>query len=389
MASSFQTVLLLLAFLISGIASAMMGKVQYGLESRGLVGKKAFTKPWFLTFNKLLGMFTVLIWVRLFRCCRCSKSGKHQEIQDQQKSVEDGNSSSSVSIRVEPSMTMKKLLLMAVPAFFDILATALGAIGMLYIPVSVCQMLQGTSLVFIAAFSTYFLKQRLFAFNWLGMLLCVLGVSTVGFASLMTEADKAGSEGHAARKTHVLVGMSLTIGAQFVQAAQVFAEEYLMKDLDVSSLDVVGYKGFWGVAQMIVIVFPILYFLPGDDVVSQENTFDTLVMIHNSLPLLTAVLADRFSCLVLNVTGMLIIKQFSAVHMMMIDASRTTLVWIFDLSVYYAIDESSSLAECWTHWSVLQLIGFSIQLVGQAIYSQVLRIPCLKYDQAVKEREEQ
>jgi len=388
MASFSKTVHLLLAFLFSGIASTILAKVQYGLESRGLNGNKAFTKPWFLTFNMMLGMWLVLISVRLLNCCRCAKSAKHKEIQEQQKSVEGDNSSSTVSAPVEPSLTDEKILAMAVPAFFDILATALGAIGMLYIPVSVWQMLRGSSLVFTAALSVCFLKQRLFAFNWLGMLLCVLGVSTVGFANIMNEADKGSSESNASSTNDMLIGMSFTIGAQLVQAAQVVAEEYLIKDLDLSPMDVVGYQGLWGVAQMILIVFPILYFLPGSDVGSQENTLDTLVMICNSLPIVAAVLGDVISCALLNMTGMRIIEQFSAMHMMMLDASRTMLVWVFDLIIYYAIDESSLLAESWNHWSVLQLVGFIILLVGQATYSQVLRIPGLAYDKAPKEQEE-
>jgi len=39
-----------------------------------------------------------------------------------------------------------------------------------------------------------------------------------------------------------------------VQAAQVIAEEWLMKDVDLPSVQIIGLKGFWGLLMMVVIV---------------------------------------------------------------------------------------------------------------------------------------
>lgn len=365
--STGQTVLLLIAFLTTGSANTILSKMQYGLEGVGLSGKKEyFTKPWFQTLNMMLAMWLVMIIDRAVKCC-CMRT----------------NSEKKDPLLDKPPITPKKVVLVAIPAFFDILATALGALGMLYIDASVWQMLRGSSLIFAAMFSIIFLKRKLLGFNWLGLLLCILGVGTVGYANIANESSKSDSSDSAGDTTKMFFGMSLTIAAQVVQAAQVIAEEFLMKDLELPPFDVIGYEGFWGAVQMVFVVLPVLYFLPGSDHGRQEDTFNSLAMIFSSSSLFMALVGFQISCALFNVTGITITSSLSAVHRMMIDASRTMVVWGFDLFVYYAIDKSSSLGETWTSWSGVQLVGFIILLAGQATYGQVVKIPGLYYPDPV------
>ena len=71
--------------------------------------------------------------------------------------------------------------------------------------------------------------------------------------------------------------------AQVIQAAQIVAEERLLKHVNMPGTLIVGYEGVWGVLIMCLIVFPLLRYLPGSDYGdSQENTLDTLTMIENS-----------------------------------------------------------------------------------------------------------
>merc|ERR1719487_970251 len=193
----------------------------------------------------------------------------------------------------------------------------------MYIPASVWQILRGSAIVFCALFSVWFLKRGMFGFHYIGILLCVTGVALVGFASVMGSSDSASSSSD---PTEAMFGMFLVLLGQVVQAAQVIAEEWLMKDVDLPAMQIVGFEGFWGVLMMMFIVYPILYITPGDDHGSYESFADTVACISNSPQLMAVIAAYLFSCATFNATGIAITGALSAVHRMMMDASRTTVI---------------------------------------------------------------
>merc|ERR1719487_597238 len=149
----------------------------------------------------------------------------------------------------------------------------------MYIPASVWQILRGSAIVFCALFSVWFLKRTMYAFHYIGILLCVLGVALVGYASVMGSSEGSAGSSDAAEAA---LGMVLVLLGQVVQAAQVIAEEWLMKDVDLPAMQIVGFEGFWGVLMMFFIVYPLLYVIPGDDHGHEEDVVDTFVMISNS-----------------------------------------------------------------------------------------------------------
>merc|ERR1719329_1347464 len=65
----------------------------------------------------------------------------------------------------------KKVFMVSVPAFFDLLATGFCCMGMLYIPASIWQMLKGGSIIFCGILSVTFLRRKLYVFHWCGLLL--------------------------------------------------------------------------------------------------------------------------------------------------------------------------------------------------------------------------
>lgn len=56
--------------------------------------------------------------------------------------------------------------MLAAPAMFDLCATALAMYGMLYIGVSIYQMLRGGAIIFVALLKHYVLKDKLKKFMW-------------------------------------------------------------------------------------------------------------------------------------------------------------------------------------------------------------------------------
>jgi len=267
----------------------------------------------------------------------------------------------------------KKAMLVSVPAAFDILATALSALGMLYIPASVWQMLRGSSIIFAAIFSVVCLRRKMFCFNLLGLAFATVGVTTVGFANVLGDTGS----GHDPRD--MIIGISFVIAGQVVQAAQIIAEEFLMKSVDLPPLSIIGWEGFWGTLMMALIVYPILLALPGQDNGHMEDPLDTFEMIRNSPPLALAIGTFFFSCASFNATGISVTQALSGVHRMMLDASRTLMIWAFGLYVHYYVDSASPFGESLTDYSALQMLGFLILVTGQAVYGEVLKVPGLKY----------
>lgn len=45
----------------------------------------------------------------------------------------------------------------------------------------------------------------------------------------------------------------------------------------LSSQEIIGFEGIWGVLMMVVLVYPALWFIPGPDHGHEEDLVDTLV----------------------------------------------------------------------------------------------------------------
>jgi len=180
----------------------------------------------------------------------------------------------------------------------------------------------------------------------------------------------------------LLFGMSLALAGQLVQAAQVVAEEWLLTDMDLPGMQIIGFEGAWGSLIMLVVAFPLFYLLPGQDGGRFEDEQDTLAMILNSSPLLSALLVFAFSCLTYNMAGISVTGALSAVHRVMLEAFRTCIVWAFGLAVHYCYDSNSKFGEVWTSFSMLEVGGFLCIVLGQATYGVMIRIPGLEYPES-------
>lgn len=71
--------------------------------------------------------------------------------------------------------SLKETLLLAIPSFFDLIATILMNIGLLSVTASVYQMMRGAEMLFAAGMAVVFLKRHLNKYHYLGILCC--GVS--------------------------------------------------------------------------------------------------------------------------------------------------------------------------------------------------------------------
>jgi len=373
---TWAIVLIVLGMLVTGTLNTLTTKIQFTMTSVGINGQEeTFQKPWFGTMNMLTAMLLAGLASELFGCIVYGKKGNGDS-----KTAPLMNDELSQLRGKQPSYFVK-CLYVAFPAAFDLLATAFCCIGILYIPASVWQMLRGSSIIFAAVFSIIFLKRKMLCFNWLGLGLCVVGVTLVGLANVFGGAGEEKGKGNTA---DLVLGMSLVVLGQVVQAAQVIAEEYLMKGVDLPAMQIIGLEGAWGALMMVGIVYPILYYLPGEDNGHMEDPFDTLVMLKNSSALQAMVALYLFSCGTFNMTGIAVSSVLSGVHRMMFDASRTMVIWAFGLLVHYQFDPNSPFGEALNPYSGLQLLGFAVLVSGQAVYGEIVKVPGLRYPPASK-----
>eukprot|EP00457_Paulinella_chromatophora_P008099 gb/GEZN01008126.1/.p1 GENE.gb/GEZN01008126.1/~~gb/GEZN01008126.1/.p1 ORF type:complete len:457 (-),score=55.12 gb/GEZN01008126.1/:18-1388(-) len=338
-----------LAGLLFGTVTPITSKLLYEVTTLGADGEiTPFTKPWFKTLTMFSAMTMALMYFAFWRAF------------------------SPLSVSVEDWPDRSILLSMLFPAFFDLLATSLLGIGLIFTSLSVCQMLRGALIIFSATLSWLFLGNKIYGFQWVGCLLCTTGVGMVGAAGLLTSQDRS------SRRSELL-GISLLLLAQLAQAMQLVIEEKFLHKDKAPALVVVGMEGLWGSLLMMFVFLPACWVLPGNDVGGHyENFYDSLVKLYNSSAIRLILGAYWLAVLGYNVCGIWVTQSFSAVHHTLMEGFRTLTVWAVELLLFYAF-EQHQYGEAWSRYSWLQLAGFLVMIGGTLVYQGQAVLPCFDY----------
>lgn len=362
-------VLYVAAMVLFGCLNTETTKMQFTLTSTGIDGvERPFHKPWQAVFTMFLAMSVVLIY--------------HFALERKRsKTLADAELGQPLAGETAGISGRRTFLYVGAPALFDLLGTGCSMIGFVYLSASIAQMLRGSTIVISAILSVLILRRKLRSYNWLGVFFCMVGISLVGLSNVLRET---GSDANSASSGDQLFGMCMNLTGQVFASLQIITEEKLLKKLNVPPMLVVGYEGVWGTILMVFVVFPLLYCLPGSDAGgSMENAYDTSLMLQHNPKLFCLITLYIFSCSTYNIAGMLVTGALSGVHRMMLEASRTMVIWVINLSFYYFVDPSSSFGEKWTAMSFLQLAGFVLVIFGQTVYGAVLKLPGVHYDELV------
>ena len=86
------------------------------------------------------------------------------------------------------------VLLLAIPAIFDILASSLMFVALTRVAASVYQMMRGGIVVITAILSVLFLKRKQYRHHIFGILLILAGIVIVGVASVVFSKDDKKSD---------------------------------------------------------------------------------------------------------------------------------------------------------------------------------------------------
>eukprot|EP00708_Paratrimastix_pyriformis_P003136 GAFH01001905.1.p1 GENE.GAFH01001905.1~~GAFH01001905.1.p1 ORF type:complete len:311 (-),score=92.07 GAFH01001905.1:100-1032(-) len=269
----------------------------------------------------------------------------------------------------------------AIPSFFDLLATTLMTFGLIPITVSVMQMLRGSMVIFSALLTVFVRKRPLAAYQWTGVGCCCASLVIVGFASVLQGVFSPDMDKKVYPWTAQLGGCLLVIASQLIQACQIVVEEYILGDgAGMHPLQVVGFEGLWGQILCLACFIPLAYMIPGNDNGHMEDSYDTIIMIGRNSTLPILVVVYWISILFLNYGGMLVTSELTAVHRTIFEAVRTSCIWVVSIFIYYVI--TKKYGEPWTLWSWMQLAGFSVLIFSMLLYNRVVKFKCFKYPDA-------
>ncbi|BDA43255.1 Solute carrier family 35 member F6 [Coccomyxa sp. Obi] len=355
--------------LLFGTISSIFSKVVYQTEGEDMSGHpKYFKKPWASTALMFLAMVMCLpiAWIAAAIESRRKKSAASERKPLLGEEGETSTQQGAAAKLAAKSASFKEIMILGLPMAFDLTATLLMSIGLLYVTASVYQMLRGAEILFSAIFAVTCLKRKLYKRHYIGIAFCLAGITMVGASSLLTPSGDATSDAG-----KVLLGMVLIVVAQAVQAAQVVMEDYAMSNVGLAPLQVVGYEGVLGVIALAILLTIVQFLLGKDEEGIHEDTRESIHMITHSIPFwaIPAVLvANSLSLLLYNVAGMFVTEELGAVSRTVFESARTLFVWLGDLLLFYTLD--GRLGEGWDRSSYLQAAGFAVLVVGTLIYSR-------------------
>ncbi len=107
----------------------------------------------------------------------------------------------------------------------------------------------------------------------------------------------------------------------------------------------------------------VLYWIPGGDYGSAENTAFAFAQMFQDWRLSLAVVGSICSIAFFNFFGITIAKRMSSTARSTIDSLRTFIIWIISLLIG------------WESFQWLQLVGFIILVSGSFLYNEVIRVP--------------
>lgn len=195
-------------------------------------------------------------------------------------------------------------------------------VGLILTSASVYQMLRGAVVIFTGLFSYFFLNRRLRGFEWLSLILVVVGVAIVGLSSVLFPQKKPSTSDLVEDEFDYssLLGVGLVLGAQIFTASMFVIEEKILSRYRVTPLKAVGLEGSFGLISVLA-AMPILHFALSD----KYPTFDIVQGYHDFFDHPTvwqSGLAISVSIAFFNWFGLSITSAISATARSTIDACR-------------------------------------------------------------------
>lgn len=368
-------------FLLSGVVSSLTSKTLFQKNYPAYCTDEdhPFSKPFFMVMTMFIGeMLCLPLFYFLQYLEKRKRAGEQAQNYEQltdfdapHNIVESPDQSKGNGNGVHlggPVASRPPLYFFLILSTFDLVASSCVTVGQVWIAASVAQMLRGSMVVFTAFFSWLLLARRYNIHQVGGMGSVVAGLIVVGVSSILNGSDTKYSS------TQVAMGIVLSVVGSLLNSIQNVVEERLLKadQYVVQPMEVVGWEGVFGLINSAFILLPIVAHVPADDSAWEncgvaEDTIDSLHMLSYNAEVVIFNILYIFGIMLLNWTANIISLYLSATHRNLINATRTIIVWIVSLFLYYEVDEQ--VGEQWTTYSPVQLAGFILLISGTLYFS--------------------
>ncbi|KAF2745378.1 integral membrane protein [Sporormia fimetaria CBS 119925] len=375
--------------LVTGVCNTLLTKYQdmqcvKNCEPANPRKREHFEQPVLQTLQMFIGEMGCWLVVGAFTLYErfISRRAGYEAISETNEGTEDGSEDSEtrpVANPLKPAhpdaegripMHGASVLLLALPAICDIVATTLMNVGLLFVAASIYQMTRGALVLFVGLFSVWFLKRHLGLYKWFSLVVVVVGVAIVGLAGYITKDDKArpGAAAHsgdeystAARSQAVwtIIGVLMIAGAQIGTATQFVLEERIMEKYSMEPIKVVGWEGIFGFLFTLLGMI-ILHLAIGTGYFNAKEGF--YQMTHNRAIAVSSIfIMISIGCF--NFFGLSVTRTVSATSRSTIDTCRTLFIWMVSLGLG------------WETFKWLQVVGFAFLVYGTFLFNDLVRPP--------------
>lgn len=320
----FQNFLAIL-FIISGSINAVSIKWMDNIEAVGIDGvSRQFAHP-LLKINVLF-LGEILCMIAFFVAYHVLKRRTDSSLEE--------NVMTKGARRFNP-------LFLWPPAVLNMISSSLILFGLILTSPSSFQMISCSVIIFVVLLSICIFKRKLKVYEWIGLVLIILGLTLIGFSQ---SKDRVKDE---------LSGDIMIAVGQFLAACQYIYEEAAVVRLDVPPLQLVGLEGIFGFIILTIFIFmleffPLLEIFHGlNSSNTVVNSLDAMIQIFNN-PLIVAPLLIFFlSVPFYSFSGIYITKELSATTRIIFDSFKVIIVWIFSVALswqeYHPIQVSFNL----------------------------------------------
>lgn len=364
-----QIYLFMLLLLTTGSINTIANKLQQNTVSLGI---KYAGHQKFITFCMFNGELLCLLiyWI---------KEGRLKKRKQSEALIpSDGK---------EKNKKEAKIWYFLFPALFDILGSSINSISLSFLPSSIYQMFRGATIIFTCIASIIFLKSKYYRHHFLGIMIVIAGLVIVGINAVLNGKGTSGENPG--------FGIFLVILSQLFSSFLFITEEKLLKGYETPPLKAVGLEGMWGVFCYIFLLI-IFYFIrceewpnflkdvcildTGTNEIRFENAIFAVKQIYESTQLKCFLSLYVLSIAFFNFSGLTISKNVSSTARTIVDTLRTIVIWVFFLTMPFVPEDTKET------FSWLQLLGFSILILGGVIYNEILVLPCCGFGDNTKEK---
>ncbi|KAI9469811.1 MAG: hypothetical protein EXX96DRAFT_382006 [Benjaminiella poitrasii] len=231
------------------------------------------------------------------------------------------------------------------PSAFDLIATTLLNLGLIYTTPSVYQIMKSSIVGFSAIVSCLFLARKFFFREWFSIIIILVGSLVIFISSVSNSGD---SEGY--------IGPILLVVAQIFVAAQFILEEYLMDRYNLDPIRAMGIEGIFGIILLTTGLIISAFVGVMDGIFDVQRGIEDILSVN---ALWQSAIILTFMVAIFNFFGLAVSTSIGVPGRSMIDTLRTILTWV--IAIHYGWD-SFSWSEC---------VGLAILIFGVFIFNGV------------------